>query len=76
MKKIKCLKQGLSQILSASMVLISATTIFGEFCYYWVDHEIWYLRKHPFMGVYENEYPVIFCEKSKVHFEYMEKWIF
>ena len=33
-KKIKCLKQGLSQILSTSMVLISATTTFGEFCDY------------------------------------------
>ena len=28
------------------------------------------------MGVHENEYLVIFYEKSNFHFEYMEKWIF
>ena len=58
------------------MVLIFLGSKFREFYEYQVDREIWVLRKRSFLADDENEYTVIFCEKSKAHFEYIQRMDF
>ena len=58
------------------MVLIFLGSKFQKFYEYQVDREIGDLRKRSFLADDENEYAVIFCEKSKAHFEYMQRMDF
>ena len=74
--KVRCLEEDLSKTLSILMVLIFLGTKFCEFYEYQVDRKIWYLRRYTFMAVHENEYTVIFCQKSKAQFEYMQRMDF
>lgn len=52
------------------MVLNSAGTKFREFYDYQVNYEIQYQQKHT------KTRKVVICEKSNVHFQYIEKLIF